>query len=1004
MTNMPQKPFSCKTCGKGSYTVQCVKCMLPNDFAKTVVEAEDLEIKVSINKSPLEQHEERKKQQKIITDNNSKMFFQDALKIKLTNGKVPCNSWTKKENQSKTFKATKQNNVGIVCNETSNIFGIDLDFYTKEGKEPYDPINNPYHRSFISQFGENFIERFDTFTQKTPNGGIHLLFKHEEGLFQTQNDKYKIDTRGGSTNGYLVGAGSFVNGREYTIVNDTDIKPIPNNLRKFLHETLFIDENTSKSVGGSKGSKINKIVKSHAIPQDYSYNFTEEEIRNIIDRLPRNYFTDFTKWFIFTSAMKQINRKDLWEEYSKSFGQSQYNEKQNNFYWNKANNQREDCLYFENLMKNAHCLDLINLTKYKPLPPRISKPDQVINMPFLTGNKCENSYENGFDYDAHNNIIIQSDTGTAKSSSFMEYISKSGEKFISVVSRIWLARQQYEDFAEKVENVDFYKYNIDNLNKGLIICIDSIMKLKSWAYSNEIQKRVVFLDEFNSLIEYCLDTTTMDNKRIQVFDFLVNDIFMKAKKIICVDADISDISMKFINYIKEKRSGFTYIKNTHIHNKGTPATEIFSKADLVKTIQKEDTYFVACDSKNEAKDLYQQLIKVNPDKPIKLITAQDDKRAELDDYCDIEQEPRIIYSPKIIYGNDSNGFKGEFKRPVFCYYTGNTISPTAMFQQINRERKISHLYYCFENKEFTPLKFHNTKEVQKDIEEKQKEACEMIGRGHYSEEIEEMFINLYVDLIVKKDTYDTNKYVHFKLLLPQRGFVDTITEKKKTIKQNNQDKILKTMRINAFDKDNFNVADALNSDLNIDILKINNTNLIRKHKDLFIKSGKAENYLKQKLFYLSSEEHAENLLIGGNDIEFKKLDSKSAQVIYLRQVYKYLGYTPTLNKCPEQQEVSEHEILSGYKKYCRGTLKDIDFNGEQDKLAFLFKITKSILGDKFIDNKKRNRGGKRFVEYTFNNIKLNEVKEIADCKKVFEAPYPLTKDYNTYYRKWRQLD
>ena len=158
-------------------------------------------------------------------------------------------------NQSKTFKPTCQNNVGIVCNETSGVFAVDLDFYSKEGKEAYDPINNPNHKLFIDKFGTNYIEHFDTFTQTTPNGGVHLLFKHEEGLLQTQNDKYKIDTRGGDSNGYIVGFGSKINGKEYSVKLNRDIKPIPDDLKAFLCDIVFNDNDTQISVKPSKSKQ-----------------------------------------------------------------------------------------------------------------------------------------------------------------------------------------------------------------------------------------------------------------------------------------------------------------------------------------------------------------------------------------------------------------------------------------------------------------------------------------------------------------------------------------------------------------------------------------------------------------------------------------------------------------------------------------------------------------------------------------------------------------------------
>jgi|EP00037_Helgoeca_nana_P030026 hypothetical protein len=46
-------------------------------------------------------------------------------------------------------------------------------------------------------------------------------------------------------------------------------------------------------------------------------------------------------------------------------------------------------------------------------------------------------------------------------------------------------------------------------------------------------------------------------------------------------------------------------------------------------------------------------------------------------------------------------------RKVFCLYTGSTITPPNMLQQINRERKISDVCFYFETQKYTPPLFNN---------------------------------------------------------------------------------------------------------------------------------------------------------------------------------------------------------------------------------------------------------------------------------------------------------
>ena len=124
----PTPPFNCAKCQKASYTHCCRKCM-------DLMNKEEDEIKKSTNIKP--------------------MKINDILKIKLKGdnpqdpkqGKQPINQWIKPQNQSKHYKITPQNNIGIVCNEASGVFGLDCDFYNKDGT-PYDFANCKFCQVF----------------------------------------------------------------------------------------------------------------------------------------------------------------------------------------------------------------------------------------------------------------------------------------------------------------------------------------------------------------------------------------------------------------------------------------------------------------------------------------------------------------------------------------------------------------------------------------------------------------------------------------------------------------------------------------------------------------------------------------------------------------------------------------------------------------------------------------------------------------------------------------
>jgi hypothetical protein len=75
----------------------------------------------------------------------------------------------------------------------------------------------------------------DTYTVRTGRGGVHLYFTAPEGI-KLRNTAgalgWKVDTR--AHGGYVVGAGSTVNGRPYTAVYDTAAAPLPHWLAELL--------------------------------------------------------------------------------------------------------------------------------------------------------------------------------------------------------------------------------------------------------------------------------------------------------------------------------------------------------------------------------------------------------------------------------------------------------------------------------------------------------------------------------------------------------------------------------------------------------------------------------------------------------------------------------------------------------------------------------------------------------------------------------------------------
>ena len=85
-------------------------------------------------------------------------------------------------------------------------------------------------------------------------------------------------------------------------------------------------------------------------------------------------------------------------------------------------------------------------------------------------------------------------------------------------------------------------------------------------------------------------------------------MIMECKQFICVDADISDICFYIPKFLKKN---YEFPENKHIYNKQTPAIEITDEEEFINKLKNEDKFIVCCDSKIEAKVLYNKLLQSN---------------------------------------------------------------------------------------------------------------------------------------------------------------------------------------------------------------------------------------------------------------------------------------------------------------------------------------------------------------------------------------------------------
>lgn len=922
--------------------------------------------------------EKSKNNEKMMKKKYNNRYMEDITTIELIqNSKRPMNKWKKKENQFKTniyeFNPKKQNcNLGVPTGKVNNILVVDLDFYPKKG-ETFDFEKTQFYKIF----GKNYIEDFDTFTVKSASGGLHLYFKYDENVDKTtSNGEEQVDTRGNG--GYIVSPNSIINGNKYEIIKDTHFKHLPDNLKDYLSNVIFNRKDKPKKKPKKKKKEIKKTEnKDEEVIEEegyyhldkFTYNFSDELLIEIIEGLPDKYFNTYQGWLIFTTAMKQINRKDLWEKYPKLNNPVDGNIKSQghidwmNDAWDgiKRHNQY-NCL--SNLLLNTkvrNARTMLEYYMYIDYDVHTTKPDVIINQAKLT----DENYSDFLDKKNYDCLIMKSDTGTGKTTSFTKYFLKedNNTKFLSIVSRVSLAQEQYMTFSKS--GIDCGLYNIIDgrlkSNDNYVITIDSILRVANWN-SWEYKNYIVYLDEFNSMIEYLICADTLNNKRVVVFNALLK-ILNNCKKIICTDADINDISLSFLKLVDKNK---IFIQNDFLHNKNVKCQELFKYSDFCDKLRLEKKFLCCCDSKTQAEMIHQELINRNV-RDVELITSDTDKYINLDDY------DKIIYSPKIVYGLDSS-----IERPVYCYYKERTIPPTAMIQQIARCRNIKYLRYTFEMKkvkiEDEDFSLDYVKQELKELESFGNEFCSFSLMCNNF--ISEAYLDFYTKYTYLNRCYQINKFGHFIKLLQKRGFVnDSITYYNTELKGTREMR----SKIKELKLENFSVEHPTVIKIN-DYLKIDTKENIEKYKEYFLNQTKLDNHFNIAKYFFNNFEDVREELFLQEEFNVKKVSSTKAKIKFLQEIKDLTGCSDNddiIIKNP--LEIKDADFYAtNYNKVWNASIKksDIDFTNKKLLTQYMYKMYKKLFGNQLVENTKPMINGKRETVYKFNKKILEEERTL----------------------------
>jgi len=786
-----------------------------------------------------------------IMNNKYAMMYVHKL---IQGSKVPATKWKEPCNQEKiSIEMYMEHNVkyegsgyernyGIITGKKNNLCVIDIDCQKD--------IENGKQNIFMTTHGEvnDWVNKWQCPVVKTPSGGYHLYFQEEARVAQTQNEETNIDVR--AEGGYIVAPGSVVKGKYYYII-EGDICKIP----KMPEELIQFMEKNYKGSGGSKPkTRVKKIkdekgkefIVEEIIGCDqslYCYDYSDYMLENIIKGLPDDYFNSFQKWLIFSTAMKQIDREDLWEKYSKERSNKEYNEAHNQAIYDGITGHKTilamNHLLLNTSYKNARTT--LDYYKYKPTLENKIDGNEQINRRKLGINENdeqEDYFAKLIEY-GQRYIMVKSDTGTGKTSAFQRMMANKKTKFLSIVSRQTLGQEQYNNFNKN--GVECYYYEYDNFEEPTIsyICqIDSILKLRWYASQGWLDDYIVFMDEFNSIIKYLFTSSTLQGVRIPVLDTLL-DILDQCKYVFMTDADISDNSIEFIKQNLDKEMNKTlFIENQFKHNQGKEAEELFSYDNIIEKMKDETEMIVCCDEARTCHLIEDELKKHENKKDKKIVVIDRLTKEEILQGFNMDEWDIVIFSPKIVYGLDSTR-----ARPVFCVYQESTIDPKDMVQQINRNRNITKLWFYFMRKKCRDCVFNTFEDCVEDTLNVKK-WCEK--NDHLHQEMNftgKMYQDIFNRYKYDEDCFKTNPSAHFRQIIKQRGFkvFTTIAQSKGITGQLKKDKKRRVEDIHP----DLPFVQEQNKILNLP------EQAIRDNADIFLKSNFISQFLNARTYLFS---------------------------------------------------------------------------------------------------------------------------------------------------------
>lgn len=593
--------------------------------------------------------------------------------------------------------------------------------------DSHNKKNDIYDKELLKLVQDEINDSKDNLYQTTPGGGYHIIYKYngDDGMINDLKYNGCIDRL--TKNNKDLTPPCIFTGLRYDgkyISNFKKPKSMSDNIKLiakqpkeevknyYKYNTEKYNPNDMKYCYKSKDLKIivddqcEKIFKSLDIISDNDIDkkiVDNTKIWKVITALLRELVIEMNNIYDETIAIEikdKIHNK--WKEWSKKG--DKYNKVINIEIWKSSGKYNVNFNYIieianDFLNKKDKIKKYRTKLDYKPLNNHWDR--KVINHKYLN-----------IGYKDTKHLLIESGVNTGKTTLFKSLLKDLNKQSIITTNSKALNLQLYKDLCNVYGRENVYLIDSSEISKELnmiqklinnyndkshiVICINSIEKLKPIEDKINWDNTLLFIDEFNSFVEflYTVDRKVMKNRTViisKIIEYIQNVSYG-----LYVDNKITDVENLFL---QNANIYYDFYTNNYESFQGVEVNVLdkIQFDNYYSKCSKEKEKIMFCSNQKNVILSYNKLLKDNKkynynDGEIMCIHSEskDNFSGNREDLNNIIQ---FMFSPTITTGIE---YINECK--VFCYVKGMiTITPLQVLQQIARARNPIEVNILFDN-------------------------------------------------------------------------------------------------------------------------------------------------------------------------------------------------------------------------------------------------------------------------------------------------------------------